>query len=157
MPPKWSNGVLDFARDMFATHLLASASFSPRWGGSPDGQTFVVRERWTWSAHARSAVEEALVRAVVSGSYAEGSGTSRLTVAVSMFDAAEAPFHEAHMYLAFKWLLEQNLEKESGGAEVAKVAVVEAMLSFKLEHGQWALGCRSRNGQEWFRPPNLRL
>ena len=47
-----------------------------------DGQTFVVHERWMWSAHASSAVEEALVRAVVSGSYAEGSGTSRLAVAV---------------------------------------------------------------------------
>ena len=48
------------------------------------------------------------------------------------------------MYLAFKWLLEQNLGKESGGAEVAKVAVVEAMLSLKLEHGQWALGVIQR-------------
>ena len=47
------------------------------------------------------------------------------------------------MYLAFKWLLEQNVGKE-GGAEVAEAAVVEAMLSFKLEHGQWALGVIQR-------------
>ena len=37
---------------------------------------------WSAPAHARSAVEESLVRAVVSRSYAEGSGTSRLAVAV---------------------------------------------------------------------------
>ena len=67
VPIKWADGVLDLARDLFATHLLASASFAPRWGGSPDGETFVVRECWTWSAHSRSVVEGTLVCAVVYG------------------------------------------------------------------------------------------
>ena len=44
VPIKWADGVLDLARDLFATHFLAPASFAPRWGGSPDGETFVVRE-----------------------------------------------------------------------------------------------------------------
>ena len=97
-------------------------------------------------------MEGALIRAVVSGCDTNVPGMGLLAAAVSMFPASEPPFHDAHMYLAFKRLLEQDVGKE-GNAEVAAVAVVEAqvekrtvdaMLSFKLVHGQWALSVIQR-------------
>ena len=144
VPIKWADGVLDLARDLFATHLLASASFSPRWGGSPDGETFVVRECWTWSAHSRSVVEGALVCAVVYGGASLGLPLGLLGSATLMFADSEPLFHDAYMYLAFKRLMEQDVGKEEN-AEVVSAAVeakvkraVDAMVRFKSVHGQWA-------------------